>query len=92
MEDNMKILHPHNDQLSWILDDLFRFWKRDNWPMNISDKKLRILYFKEGKENELLIIDFDQPSEIVIIQIHYLLEYLNFPVELEKVYWQFINS
>ena len=91
MEDNMKILHPHPETLYWILHDLYRFWKKDNWPLGL-DRKIKFLFFKEPKKTDLLVIDFNQPQEMVVIQIHQLLTYLNFPKELEPIYWKYINS
>jgi hypothetical protein len=87
----MKFIHPHPETLNWILYDLYRFWKNDNWPLGCLDRKIKFLFFKEPK-NDLLEIDFNQPKEMVILQIHNLLSYLNFPVELEKIYWEYINS
>jgi hypothetical protein len=90
MEENMRILNPNIEQLYWILKDLFHFWKSNNWPWGM-DKEIRFIFFK-NHNNDHLLIDFNQTQEMVVIQLHQLLAYLNFPVELESIYWEYINS
>lgn len=72
----------HIEQLYWVLEDFFHFWRESNFPIGLDRK---IIY-------KSLLVDFNQPKEMVIIQIHNLLSNLNFPVELEKIYWKYINS
>jgi hypothetical protein len=86
----MKIINPHIEQMKWVLDDLFHFWKSNNWPLGI-DKKIKFIFLK-NPENDIFVVDFNQPQEMVVIQIHLLTSYLNFPVELDKVYWKYINA
>jgi len=73
----------HIEQLYWVMEDFFQFWKNDNWPLGI--KKRIVVY-------ENWVIDFNYPYEEIVIQIHKVLSDLKFPVELEKIYWEYINS
>jgi len=84
----MKVIQPFDTyKVECLLSKFFYRWKENDWTLGHK----RQLVFFDSVFDEYFVVDFNQSTEDIIIQVHNFLAVMQFPVELDYLYWKFIK-